>query len=285
MLGVSIIFNGTSEWAKALTYAVTNKYKRLSKSLIYMQTSYFQRKQQLFVLLLGLILIAGNACQAQVDHNKTAVYTSKSPAPGGTGKVYMGREIAQVIGTGGGGWLDRSTRLEEENSLRAINSMGLNSQSVVADIGAGTGFYTFKVAQKVPKGKIYAVELQDAFVAELKKRSQELGLSNVEVVKGGTGSINVPDASLDLAFMVDVYHELENPQEMLQAIHRALKPDGKLLLLEYRAEDPNLAIRELHKMTAVQVKKELEANGFRLFKREDSLPIQHFLMFEKTDKK
>ncbi|WP_237586767.1 class I SAM-dependent methyltransferase [Pontibacter russatus] len=195
----------------------------------------------------------------------------------------MGREIAKVIGTGGGGWLDRSTRQEEENSLRAIDGMTLNPQSVVADIGAGTGFYTFKVAEKVPKGKIYAVELQDAFVAELKERSQELGLSNVKVVKGGAKSINVPDTSLDLAFMVDVYHELEYPREMLQAIHRALKPDGKLLLLEYRAEDPKVPIRELHKMTAQQVKEELEANGFKLFKREDSLPIQHFLMFEKTE--
>ena len=196
--------------------------------------------------------------------------------------MYMGREIALVIGTGEGGWLDRSTRQEEENSLRAIGNMMLNPQSVVADIGAGTGFYTFKVAEKVPKGKIYAVELQDAFVAELKERSQKLRLSNVEVVKGVKG-INVPDASLDLAFMVDVYHELEYPREMLQAIHRALKPDGKLLLLEYRAEDPKVSIRELHKMTAEQVRKELEANGFKLFKREDSLPIQHFLMFEKTE--
>ncbi len=248
-----------------------------------MKPSYCRGIRQLFVLFLWLLLGAGSTCQAQVEQKATAVYTTKPPSPGGTGKVYMGREIAKVIGTGGGGWLDRSTRQEEENSLRAIDGMTLNPQSVVADIGAGTGFYTFKVAEKVPKGKIYAVELQDAFVAELKERSQELGLSNVKVVKGGAKSINVPDTSLDLAFMVDVYHELEYPREMLQAIHRALKPDGKLLLLEYRAEDPKVPIRELHKMTAQQVKEELEANGFKLFKREDSLPIQHFLMFEKTE--
>ncbi|WP_345156483.1 class I SAM-dependent methyltransferase [Pontibacter saemangeumensis] len=241
--------------------------------------------KRLFWLLLVLFLIAGNSCKAQVDQKAAAVYTTKTPGSGGTGKVYMGREIARVIGTGGGSWLDRSTRLEEENSLRAIDNMLLNPQSVVADIGAGTGFYTFKIAEKVPKGKIYAVELQDAFVSELKKRRQELGLRNVEVVKGGEKNINVPDASLDLAFMVDVYHELEYPQEMLQAIYRALKPDGKLLLLEYRAEDPNLSIRELHKMTVEQVTKELEANGFKLFRREDFLPIQHFLMFEKTEEK
>lgn len=237
------------------------------------------------MLLLGLLLNTGNACQAQVDQKSASIYTAKSPDPGGTGKVYMGREIARVIGTGGGGWLDRSTRQKEENSQRAIDNMMLNPQSVVADIGAGTGYYTFKVAEKIPKGKIYAVELQEAFISELTKRSQELGISNVEVLKGGIKSITVPHASLDLAFMVDVYHELEYPHEMLQAIHKALKPEGKLLLLEYRAEDPNVPIRELHKMTAEQVIKELEENGFKLFKREDFLPIQHFLMFEKSEEK
>ncbi|MFT2008682.1 class I SAM-dependent methyltransferase [Pontibacter sp. 13R65] len=247
-------------------------------------STYYSRKQ-LFVLLLGFLLSAGSsACQAQVDQKEVVHYTTKSPASGGTGKVYMGREIARVIGAGGGGWLDRSTRQEEENSLRAIDSMMLSPESVVADIGAGTGYYTFKIAPLLPKGKIYAIELQDEFVSELKKRRQELNLPQVEVVKSGTQSLNVPAASLDLAFMVDVYHELEYPQEMLQAIHKALKPDGKLLLMEYRAEDPKVAIRELHKMTAKQVQKELEANGFKLFQRKDFLPIQHFLMFEKSEK-
>lgn len=275
----------TSKWAEELIDAVTKLIESLTQQPVFMKTSSYRSMKQLSVLLLGLLLSVGNACQAQVDQKAAAIYTTKAPGPGGTGKVYMGREIARVIATGGGGWLDRSTRQEEENSLRTIDNMMLNPQSVVADIGAGTGFYTFKVAAKVPKGKIYAVELQGAFVSELKKRRQELGLSNVEVVKGGAKSMNVPDASLDLAFMVDVYHELEYPQEMLQAIHKALKPDGKLLLLEYRAEDPKVSIRELHKMTAEQVKKELEANGFKLFKREDFLPIQHFLMFEKSEEK
>ncbi|MBC5992602.1 class I SAM-dependent methyltransferase [Pontibacter cellulosilyticus] len=234
------------------------------------------------VLVLLLVLLSGaTACQAQTEQTKSAVYSAKTPAPGGTGKVYMGREIARVIGTGGGGWLDRSTRQEEENSLRAIDNMMLQPKSVVADIGAGTGFYTFKVAERVPEGKVYAVELQDAFINTLKKRKQELKAANVEVVKGGIKSINLPDASLDLAFMVDVYHELEYPQEMLQAIYKALKPGGKLLLLEYKAEDPDINIRELHKMSVAQVRKELEANGFILYKQVDALPIQHFLMLEK----
>ncbi len=154
----------------------------------------------------------------------------------------------------------------------------------MADIGAGTGFYTFRIAPKVPQGKVYAVDVQDAFVAALKKKKQELKLANVEVVKGGSKSINLPEASLDLAFMVDVYHELEYPQEMLQAIYKALKPNGKLLLIEYRAEDPSVEIRKLHKLSVAQANKELQANGFKLYKRQDFMPIQHFLLYEKAEK-
>jgi precorrin-6B methylase 2 len=237
----------------------------------------------LLVLLLSFCLGICSSCQAQQEQVITSGYTTKEPSSGGTGKVYMGREIAAIMTTTGGAWLDRDTRLEEENSLLAIENMPLRPNSVVADIGAGTGFYTFQVAPKVPKGKVYAVEVQDRFVSLLKERQQDLGITNVEVVKGGSQTLNIPDNSLDLAFMVDVYHELEYPQEMLQAIHKALKPDGKLLLLEYKAEDPDIRIRELHKMTAEQVKKELTANGFRLSRQEDFLPIQHFLLFEKAE--
>ncbi|MFD2247159.1 class I SAM-dependent methyltransferase [Pontibacter ruber] len=238
---------------------------------------------RLYVMLLVLALSSCNSCQAQQEQTATRGYTTKKPQNGGTGKVYMGREIAAIMTATGGSWLDRDSRQEEENSLLAIENMPLQPNSVVADIGAGTGFYTFRIAPKVLDGKVYAVEVQDRFLSSLKERQQKLGLANVEVVKGGNQSINLPDSSLDLAFMVDVYHELEYPQEMLQAIHKALKPGGKLLLLEYRAEDPDVRIRELHKMSAEQIRKELEANGFRLYKQEDFLPIQHFMLFEKTE--
>ncbi|MBD1397101.1 methyltransferase domain-containing protein [Pontibacter sp. JH31] len=234
----------------------------------------------LFALFLALPL---GACQAQETNTQSTAsgYSTKSAAPGGTGKVYMGREIAAIMTTTGGSWLDRDTRQEEENSALTIKNMGLQPNSVVADIGAGTGFYTFQIAPKVPEGKVYAVEVQDRFISSLKERQKKLGAANVEVVKGGSQSINLPDNSVDIALMVDVYHELEHPREMLQAIRKALKPDGKLLLLEYRAEDPDVRIRALHKMSAAQVQKELEANGFQLQRREDFLPIQHFLLFEK----
>lgn len=236
----------------------------------------------LSVFLLLLNLNACNSSQAQKEQVTSNGYTIKEPHPDGTGKVYLGREIAGIMGAGGGGWLERNTRQEEENVALAIENMSLNPKSVVADIGAGTGYYTFRIAPKVSEGKVYAVDVQDPFLSSLNKRKDDLGLSNVEVVKGGSQSPNLPDASLDLAIMVDVYHELEFPMEMLQSIYKALKPNGRLLLLEYRAEDDSVPIKELHKMSVKQVNKELTANGFRLSEKKDFLPIQHFLLYEKV---
>ncbi|RNI26540.1 class I SAM-dependent methyltransferase [Rufibacter latericius] len=182
----------------------------------------------------------------------------------------------------GGEWLERDSRQKEENVTLAIQKLDLQPNQVVADVGAGTGYYTFRIAPLVPQGKVFAVEVQDEFVAALEAKAKELQLSNVSVVKGSAQSPNLPEASVDLALMVDVYHELEYPREMLQALHRALKPTGKLLLLEYRAEDPSVPIKELHKMSVAQVNKELQANGFTLARQENFLPIQHFLLYEKA---
>jgi len=232
-----------------------------------------------------LFLLLVSSCDTgRVKTRQAAVsaYTTKTPHPDGTGKVYRGREIAHVMSASGANWLERDTRQEEENVTLAISKLDLKSNSVVADIGAGTGYYSFRIASKVPQGKVYAVEVQNEFIAALEIRKKELGLANVEVVKGTSQSPNLPAASVDLAIMVDVYHELEYPQEMLQAIHQALKPTGKLLLLEYRAEDPTIPIKELHKMSVAQANKELGANGFKLYRKEDFLPIQHFLLYGKV---
>jgi SAM-dependent methyltransferase len=232
-------------------------------------------------LLLLVLFSACNSSPAGHKPQQRSPYTHKPPHPDGTGKVYRGREIAGIMGPAGGSWLERKTRQAEENVALAIARLPLSPASVVADIGAGTGYYVFRIAPKVPQGKVFAVEVQPEFIAALKSRQQELGLANIQVVQGTSRSPNLPEASLDLVMMVDVYHELEYPQEMLQAIHRALKPAGKLLLLEYRAEDPAIPVKELHKMRAAQVHKELGANGFKLYKQEDFLPIQHFLLYEK----
>ncbi|MCX2741724.1 class I SAM-dependent methyltransferase [Pontibacter anaerobius] len=240
---------------------------------------------KLYLLLLTLCLSACNSCLAQQQEKKPASsdgYTYKTASRGGIGKVYMGREIAGIISPAGGAWLERESREEQDKASVAIENMGLRPNSVVADIGAGVGYYTFRIAPKMPNGKVYAIDVQDEFVAALKERAAERGLTNVEVVKGGSQSINLPENLLDLAFMVDVYHELEYPKEMLQDIHRALKPDGILLLLEYRAEDPDVQVKELHKMSVEQITKELGANGFELHRQVDMLPRQHFLMFRKA---
>jgi ubiquinone/menaquinone biosynthesis C-methylase UbiE len=214
--------------------------------------------------------------------NQDSVYNYRSPSRHGIGKFYKGREIAGIMSAGGSGWLDRSTRQEEENSSLAVEQMRFESDAAVADIGAGTGYYTFKIAEKVKRGKVFAVEIQDRFIEILKDRISTKGVKNVEVVKGGTQSPNLPANSIDYALMVDVYHELEYPQEMLKAIKESLKPGGKLILMEYRAEDESIQIIPLHKTSIKQLRKELEANGFKLVGKSDSLPIQHLLFFQKN---
>lgn len=211
-------------------------------------------------------------------------YTYKTPHPDGTGKVYKGREIAHVMSAGGADWLERSTRQQEEDADAAVTALPLKSNSVVADIGAGTGYYTFRMARRVPQGKVYAVEVQDEFVQSLQARAKQEGTSNATVVKGSELSPALPDTSIDLAIMVDVYHELAYPHEMLQALRKSLKPGGGLLLLEYRAEDPSIPIKELHKLSVKQATKEMEANGFVLAEKKEFLPIQHWLLFRKKER-
>ena len=180
----------------------------------------------------------------------------------GIGKFYFGREIAHVMDASGAAWLERSDRQKEEHVEQAIDSFQLKPNSIVADIGAGSGYYTFRMAPKVTKGKVYAVEVQDAMISQLNFKKEQDKATNVIVLKGTDTTTNLPVNSIDLAIMVDVYHELEYPHEILQDLYKALKPSGKLLLLEYRAEDPSIPIKALHKLSVDQANKELKANGF-----------------------
>lgn len=235
------------------------------------------KKFLLPIILLFFVSTLFGQTQTKTD----AIYTYKTPDRDGTGKVYMGREISQVMNFMGMSWLERSTRPQEENTELAIKNLPIDKKSVVADIGAGSGYYTFRIAKKVPEGKVYAVEIQDPAIKYLEDRSKELGFDNVVTIKGTEKSPMLPENSIDLAIMVDVYHELEYPHEVLQNIKKSLKPDGKLLLIEYRGEDPKVAIKRLHKMTVEQVTKELSANGFTLIQNGQFMKIQHFLVFEK----
>jgi precorrin-6B methylase 2 len=209
------------------------------------------------------------------------VYTRGKASADGTGKFYLGREIARVMGAEGSDWLERNERQQEENTTLAIEKINLLPNSIVADIGAGTGYYSFRLSSKVPQGKVYAVEIQDELLQYLSNKKSLLKDSVVEIIKGSAYSPNLPNNSIDLAILVDVYHELAFPHEMLQSISKALKPHGKILLIEYRGEDPAVPIKALHKTTVVQLNRELNANGFQLHSRQEFLPIQHFLLYEK----
>lgn len=208
-------------------------------------------------------------------------YIYRTPSNGGTGKWYMGRQIAQIMDASGADWLERSSRPGQENTDLIVASMRLTPEMVVADIGAGTGYYTFRVAPLVARGKVYAVELQEELIRILGDKKKKGKVSNVEVIRGDTLQVNLPAGVVDMAFMVDVYHELSWPREVMRSVSRSLKPGGRLVLVEYRGEDPEVRIKPLHKTTVAQLTREMEVAGFVLERRVDSLPIQHFLVFRK----
>ena len=208
-------------------------------------------------------------------------YTFKPASPDGIGKFFYGREIAHVMGHPAIGWLERENREDEEAPSRAIAALELAPNAVIADIGAGSGYYSFRIAPKIPLGRVVAVDIQPEMLEFLKKRSGELGISNVTPHLGTISSVDLPEKSLDAALMVDAYHEFSDPAEMLGSLHRALKPGGRIFLLEYRAEDPKVPIKQLHKMTEAQARLEFESAGFRFVTNRKELPWQHFLVFER----
>jgi SAM-dependent methyltransferase len=209
-------------------------------------------------------------------------YEFRDPTPDGIGKYYMGREIAHVMGHPAIGWLERDEREREEAPSRAIAAIELRPTDVIADIGAGSGYYAFRLAQKVPQGKVIGVDIQQEMLDFLAKRSAELNITNVQGHLGAIDDIKLPENSLDAALMVDAYHEFSHPAEMLRSLHKALKPDGRIILLEFRAEDPLVPIKPLHKMTEEQARKEFAASGFTLVSNKRQLPWQHFMVFTKS---
>lgn len=191
-----------------------------------------------------------------------------------------GRRYAQVMGYQGADWLERSERVEEERPDVALSALQLTAGAVVADVGAGSGYMTAPMAKLVgPSGRVYASDIQPEMLALLQQRIVRDKITNIVPVLGAVDDPKLPANTLDLILMVDVYHEFQRPQRMLQRMHEALKPDGRLVLLEYRKEDPSIPIRPEHKMSIAEAKLEVEAEGFTLTKVENMLPRQHILIF------
>ncbi len=204
--------------------------------------------------------------------------------PDGIGKFYMGREIAHVMGFAGANWLERSSREREERLTLLVRSLRIKPGDVVADIGAGSGVISMLMAESVlPGGKVMAVDVQQEMLDRLQARCQKADIENIVPVLGTQNKSGLEPNSVDLAIMVDVYHEFEFPYEMMQDLARSLKPGGRIVFVEYRKEDPTVPIKEVHKMSQEQVRKEAEQSEFGLqwLETVHFLPRQHVIIFRK----
>jgi SAM-dependent methyltransferase len=231
------------------------------------------------------LAVAASACSRPGDASDAVVlgesghYQQVRPSRDGIGKVYMGREISHVMGHRGAAWLERPAREREERTDLLIQALPLEPDDVVADIGAGTGYFTFPIAARVPEGRVLAVDIQPEMLAMIEARKGNGGEDNVETILGGVTDPGLAPASVDLILIVDAYHEFSHPREMGAAMRAALKPGGRLVLVEYRGEDPAVPIKPLHKMTEAQARKEMEALGLVWEATLDPLPQQHILVF------
>lgn len=233
----------------------------------------------LAVLVFGVVSFTytpETAAESESYYRERAVHSRD-----GIGKFYLGREIAKVMGHQEMLWLERPSR-ENEQPVEAIAALELQPTDVVADIGAGTGYFSFRIASLVGRGKVLAVDIQPEMLDAIRFLKAENSVTNVETILGSVKDPNLPPASVDLALMVDAYHEFEYPREMMEAVFKALKPGGRVALLEYRRENPLIPIKALHKMSQKQAKKEMAAVGLT-WQETKFLPQQHLMLFVKED--
>ena len=226
----------------------------------------------------GVALAADDAIPATAG---TALYQSIPPTRDGIGRVYMGREIAQVMGWQGAEWLERAPREQEERPDLLLADLHLAADMVIADIGAGSGYLTRRLAPLVPQGHVYAVDVQPQMVEMLQGLARATAMKNVLPVLGTNTDVRLPPSSVDLAILVDVYHELEFPVEVTRSLVRALKPHGKIVFVEYRGEDPQVAIKPLHKMSVSQLRREMSPQALQWERTDEPLPLQHIVVFSK----
>jgi ubiquinone/menaquinone biosynthesis C-methylase UbiE len=229
-----------------------------------------RRVLQCFVLL----TVGEYSCRAPAQENALPTPLAE----------YKGREIAQTMHYLGAPWLTRESRDREEDCKTLLTALRLKPGDTVCDLGCGNGFYALKIAPLVgEKGRVIAVDIQREMLELLKDRAGDEKIRNIETVLGTVVDPKLPEASVDLVLLVDVYHEFSNPEEMLAAIRKSLKPTGRVALAEFRAEDPAVPIKPLHKMSKAQIMKEFPANGFKLVEEFDKLPWQHLMFFQRDD--
>ncbi len=226
-------------------------------------------------LVSGIAIIAAEPAAPAVPEQETL-----PPAP----THYMGREIARTMHFTGAPWLVRESREREEECSTLLKVLKLKPGQVVCDLGCGNGFYTLKMAEMVaPAGKVLAVDIQPEMLTLLRKRAEKEDIPNIQPVLGSLIDPNLPAGKVDLIFCVDAYHEFSHPVHMLREIRKSLAPGGRLVLVEFRAEDPKVPIKPLHKMSKKQIRRELGANGFRLIEQYDGLPWQHVMFFARDE--
>ena len=231
--------------------------------------------------LVGGTAPASDQRSATASDTTDTLYTQRPPSRNGIGKVYMGREISKVMGHRGANWLERPARKTKERPDLLVDSLPLGPSDTVADIGAGTGYLTFRVAPRVPRGNVLAVDIQPEMLTIIRERIEKRGVTNVVPIRGTVTDPNLPADSIDLAYMVDAYHEFSHPYEMMTALYEDLTPGGRVVLVEYRREDPSIPIKTLHKMTEAQAKKEMRTVGLEWVETKEMLPRQHFMVFRK----
>jgi FkbM family methyltransferase len=209
------------------------------------------------------------------------VYSTRPASRDGIGKVYMGREISFVMGHQGADWLERPSRQQEERTDLLLENLPLRPDSVVADIGAGTGYFSLAIARRVPEGRVLAVDIQPEMLTIIKSRMATEKIANVVTVLAGETDPHLPAGQVDLALLVDAYHEFSHPREVMLGIVAGLRPGGLVALVEYRAEDPEVPILTLHKMSEAQARLEMSAVGLEWVETRNALPQQHLMIFRK----
>lgn len=228
-----------------------------------------------------LVFLVAPAQASGDSHDTRSYYQTGSASRDGIGKFYMGREISHVMGHLGAGWLERSSREREERTDLLLQKLSLNTTDHVADLGAGTGYFSFPIARLVTAGKVLAVDIEPEMLKLIEQRKSDEKVGNIDTVLASETHPNIPEGSVDLVLLVDAYHEFSHPREVMEGVVEGLKPGGRVVLVEYRGEDRAVPIKRLHKMTQRQAKQEMAAVGLQWLRTDRYLPQQHVMIFTK----